>query len=148
MIRRGLVSSLGVLIGSHWVDGIAYDTVGSLVFAVALLAFFAAVLKPLLVLVALPLVVMTFGVAILFINAVLYFWVGALIGGFHVESFAAAFWGAFWVSICGLLFSGWINGGKVSSVRVRMGVPRGRGPRHTRRVTPRPPPAKDDVIDI
>ena len=101
-----------------------------------------------MVLVALPLVVMTFGLAILFINAVLYFIVGGLVGGFYVASFGAAFWGAFWVSAFTFVFNGWITGEK-RSFRVHVGPggsPGSGGP--TRQQPTKRVAAKDDVIDI
>lgn len=146
MLKRGLVSAAGVWLGSNLIEGISYEDNLSLAIAVLLLGLFTAVLKPLLVLMALPFVVLTFGLGLLVINALLYLLVGSLVAGFSVASFWAAFFGALVISILNLIFAGWIGGGRVGSVRVRMH----RG-RTGKRPDGAPPPevkAKDDVIDI
>jgi putative membrane protein len=105
--------------------------------------------KPLLVLFALPFVVLTLGVGILFINALLYLLVGRVVGGFEVDGFGSAFLGALIVTLFEVMFRGWIEGtpGVRWKVRVSRGPAGAAGP-----VGPKPAPrqvkAKDDVIDI
>ncbi len=141
ILKRWIVSGLGVWLGSYFVEGIHYDTNATLLIVVLLLGLFTAVLKPVLVLLALPFVVLTLGVGILFINALLYLLVGELVPGFEVVGFGAAFWGALWVTFLNLLFGNWIGGGGRSSVRVSSSG--GSVSRASCKVK-----AKDDVIDI
>ncbi|MBK1877407.1 phage holin family protein [Pelagicoccus mobilis] len=143
ILKRWLVSGLGVWLGSYFVDGIGYEDNATLAVVVLLLGLFTAILKPLLVLLALPFVVLTLGIGILFINALLYLLVGQLVGGFEVASFGAAFWGALWVTFMNLLFASWIGGSKGRRVRVHTSRGRGSNSGAARRVKP-----KDDVIDI
>lgn len=140
LVKRWLVSGLGVWLGAYFVDGISYDNNVTIVIAVLLLGLFSAVLKPILVLFTLPFVLLTLGLGILFINALLYLLVGNLLEGFTVDSFWDAFLGALFISILNLIFSGWISGGK-SAAKVRVG---GNKASSTRRKVK----AKDDVIDI
>ncbi|WP_309024083.1 phage holin family protein [Pelagicoccus sp. SDUM812002] len=140
-MKRWIVSGLGVWLGSYFIDGISYDANSTLLIVVLLLGLFSAVLKPILVLLALPFVLLTLGLGILFINALLYLLVGELVPGFEVASFWAAFFGALWVTFLNLLFGNWIGGSRRSSVKVRTGGAAGK--RSTRKVK-----AKDDVIDI
>ncbi|MDQ8203623.1 phage holin family protein [Pelagicoccus sp. SDUM812003] len=145
IVKRWLISGLGIWVGSSFVEGIQYEDTLTLVIVVLLLGLFNAVLKPLLVLLALPFVVLTFGIGILFINALLYLFVGNLVDGFYVDGFGSAFFGALFVSVLNLLFAGWIGGGG-RTVSVRTGSSGGGAKRHGRpggRVK-----AKDDVIDI
>ncbi len=111
-IKRALVSAAGVFLGSWMLPGIQYDDTTSLVMAVILLALFSAVLKPLLVLFALPFVVLTLGVGLLIINALLYSLVAYLVNGFYVDGFGYAFFGALIVTVLNLIFNNWINGGR------------------------------------
>ncbi|EDY80883.1 hypothetical protein VDG1235_500 [Verrucomicrobiia bacterium DG1235] len=145
ILKRWAVSGLGVWLGSYFVDGISYDENSTLLIVVLLLGLFTAVLKPLLVLLALPFVVLTLGIGVLFINALLYLLVGNLVDGFHVASFGAAFFGALFVTFMNLIFTGWIGGARRSSFRVRAN-----GSAGSRRSEPKPRKvkAKDDVIDI
>ncbi len=152
-IKRALVSAAGVFLGSWMVSGIQYDDTTSLVMAVILLALFSAVLKPLLVLFALPFVVLTMGVGLLVINAFLYLLVGNLVEGFYVDGFGYAFLGALIITLLNLFFNGWINGGRR---QVRVSVARNTMPEETldpkvRKQTfseKRALHHDDDVIDI
>ncbi|MBC2604610.1 phage holin family protein [Pelagicoccus albus] len=137
IIKRWIVSGVGIWLGSYFVEGIAYDDKLTLLIVVVLLGLFSAVLKPLLVLLALPFVVLTLGIGILFINALLYLLVGNLVDGFFVADFASAFWGALWVTFLNVIFSGWISGKRAVAVQASTGS------KPRRKVK-----AKDDVIDI
>lgn len=143
ILKRWVVSGAGVWLGSYFIDGISYDQNSTLLVVVLVLGLFTAVLKPLLVLLALPFVVLTLGIGVLFINALLYLLVGNLVAGFQVADFGSAFFGALIVTFMNLLFSNWIGGGR-SSIRVRSNLSGGgkSGPK------PRKVKAKDDVIDI
>lgn len=152
--KRALVSALGVYLGSSMLPGISYEDSGALILAVLLLGIFSAVLKPILVLFALPFVVLTMGLGLLVINALLFSFASYLVDGFHVESFGYAFLGALIITMLNLFFNNWINGGR-SNVRVKVnrsrraqaqsGIPKvnRQGPGQTRGIT-----ENEDVIDI
>lgn len=152
MVKRGLVSALGVLAGSYLLEGIDFDDNGTLVLVVVLLGLFSAVLKPVLVLFALPFVVATLGIGILFINALLYLLVGNLVEGFYVESFGTAFFGALIMTFFNLFFSNWIGEKRSGRFNVKTAAgSRARGPAKGARASasrPKAVKAKDDVIDI
>ncbi len=92
--------------------------------AVLLLSLCNVVLKPVMVLFSLPFVILTFGLGIWLINALLFLFVGYLVEGFHVVGFAYALWGAFVVSVTGwlanVLFAPPGNGGGGRGVSVRI----------------------------
>ena len=108
--KRALVSAMGVLLGSWMLPGIQYVDYQSLVVAVCWLALFSAVLRPLLILLALPFVVLTMGIGLLVINALLYSFVAYLVDGFYVDGFWYAFLGALIITVLNLFFNSWING--------------------------------------
>jgi putative membrane protein len=117
--KRALVSAMGVLLGSWMLPGIQYVDYQTLVDAVCLLALFSAVLRPLLILLALPFVVLTMGIGLLVINALLYSFVAHLVDGFYVDGFWYAFLGALIITVLNLFFNSWING---AQNRVRVAV--------------------------
>ncbi len=139
MLKRWLVSALGVWIGSYFLEGIDYEDSATLVLVAILLGLFTAVLKPLLVLLALPFVLVTLGLGVLFINALLYLLVGELVPGFEVDGFGPAFLGALIITGLNLVFGAWLNGGRGVTVKASRGG--SSLPRRGRR-------AADDVIDI
>jgi len=67
------------------------------------------VLKPLLLLFTLPFIVLSLGIGIWIINAILFYFVGRLVDGFHVATFGAALMGALIVSVTNLLLSRMLN---------------------------------------
>ena len=139
--KRWLLTALGVLIASHIFDGIHYTSNSALIVAVLLLSLCNVFLKPLLMLFALPFIVLTFGLGIWFINALLFLLVGRLVDGFVVESFSYALAGALVVSLTGVAAN--VLFGKTQA-SVNRGGPQTSAPRQ-----PAQKPLKDDdVIDI
>ena len=106
LLVRWLVLALGVTLATKLVDGITCDSTPTLIVVVLLLSFFNAILKPLLVLFTLPFIVLTLGLGVVVINALLFLFVGRLVDGFHVAGFWPAVWGALVVSVTNLVLSG------------------------------------------
>ncbi|MDB6036711.1 MAG: hypothetical protein JWM99_552 [Verrucomicrobiales bacterium] len=93
--KRWLVMTIGVMVAARIVPGITYESLGWLVFASLLLGICNAVLRPILTLLALPLVILTLGFFILIINALLLYFVGGILAPhFRIAGFGSAFWGS------------------------------------------------------
>jgi putative membrane protein len=131
LLVRWLVVALGVMLATRIVPGIKCDDGATLVSVVLLLSFFNAILKPLLVLFTLPFILVTMGLGVLVINALLFLFVGRLVQGFHVEGFWSAFGGALVVSVTNWVISAFTRGAR----------PAARPPAERK-------PKRDDVIDI
>ncbi len=99
MLKSWVVVAFGVLIASNTASGIHYDSYGTLLVVVILLSACNVFLKPLLMLFSLPFIILTFGIGIWVINALLFLFVGTLVSGFYVDNFGSALWGALVVSI-------------------------------------------------
>ncbi len=106
LLLRWSVLALGVTIATKVVPGIECNELSTLIIVVVLLSFLNAVLKPLLMLFALPFIVLTMGVGIVLINATLFWLVSELVNGFSVASFGSALMGAIIVSVTNLLIGG------------------------------------------
>ena len=117
-LQRWIINTLAVLVATHVVSGIHYDTVPSLFVASLLFGILITFLRPLLFLLTLPLVVVTLGLFVLIINAALLYLVGSLVKDFHVDGFWPAFWGALVISIVSLVLNT-LTGSGESRVRVR-----------------------------
>lgn len=78
---------------------IDYNTIPDLLVASLLLGILNAFLRPIMLLLALPLLIFTLGLFMLVINALLLYFVAWLLDGFHVQGFWSAFWGALIISI-------------------------------------------------
>ena len=127
---RWSIIAVGVALSAWIVPGITYDDGVTLVVVVALLSLFNAILKPLLVIFTLPFVVLSLGLGIWIINALLFLSVSRLVPGFHVHDFWAALWGSLIVSLTNMVLTGLLRRRQAPSAR--------------------PPPRSkpDDVIDI
>lgn len=104
-LQRWLINTIAVLVAANVIPGIAHDTMGALLVASLMLGVLNALLRPLLLLLSLPLVVFTLGLFTLVINALLLMLVGQLVKSFHVETFWAAFWGGLIVSLVSLVLN-------------------------------------------
>lgn len=105
LLVRWLILALGVVLSATLVPGIGYADGTTLAVVVVLLSLFNAVLKPLLVLFTLPFIVLSLGVGVWLINALLFYFVGKLVDGFHVAGFGSAMLGALIVSVTNLVLS-------------------------------------------
>lgn len=100
---RWLSTTLGVLVAAHLVGGVRYDRFGSLAVAALVLGLLNAFVRPLLFVVSLPLIILTFGLGIfvifIFINALFLWLAGVVVNGFDVNGFWPAIWGGVVVSL-------------------------------------------------
>ena len=94
-LLRWFVTTLSVL-GATWlIPGLHCDTPGALLGAALLLGIINALVRPVLLLLSLPFIIVTMGFFILVINALLILFVSKVIPGFHV----AGFWTALFAGI-------------------------------------------------
>ena len=90
--------------------GISYDSVAALIGASLLLGILNAFVRPILLIIGAPLILLTLGVFILIVNGLMLYWVPSVIGGFHVANFGSAFWGALVIAIISWLLSAFFRG--------------------------------------
>jgi putative membrane protein len=98
-VLRWLICTVAVLIAEHIVSGIHYESWVDLLVATLLLGLLNYFIKPLLMVLSMPLLIFTLGLFTLIINAFLLLTVSYLVKGFHVDGFFPAFWGALVISI-------------------------------------------------
>lgn len=141
LIVRWLVLALGVTLAEKIVPGIDCQDGVTLFVVVVLLSFFNAVLRPILVLFTLPFIVLTMGLGLVVLNALLFMLVGELVRGFTVDGFWAAFFGALIVGVTNLIMTILMKGPPGGSGR---GPGQGGGGRAPERRVER----GGDVIDV
>lgn len=105
LLLRWLILALGVVISTKLVPGIKCDDSATLLVVVLVLSVLNIVLKPFLLLFTLPFIILTLGLGIWLINAVLFYFVGKIVGGFHVAGFGSALLGAAIVSITNIVLT-------------------------------------------
>lgn len=130
---------IGVAAADFLIPGIHHDSLPALAVAALVLVVLNAVLKPILSLLALPFIILTLGLFFLVINAALLRLTAALVPGFHVDTWLAAFLGSLVVSLIHLV----LGPGKPRAV-----VTTHRAKTPDSGPSRRPPPGKGPVIDI
>ncbi len=120
IIVRWIISALGVLIISYLFDGIQVDGVGWAFIAALFFGIFNALIRPVLLLLTLPINVLTLGLFTLVINGLMLWLTGKLLAGFSVHGFWTAIGGALILSLISMAASGLIGGkGKVEVIEMR-----------------------------
>lgn len=119
-IVRVLIVMAGLWIASAIVPGIRIDNGWTLLGAAVVLGVVNAFVRPVVVILTLPVTILTLGLFLLVINAAMLGLAAAFFDGFHVAGFGSALLGAIVVSITGWIAS-WFIGprGKVDIVVVR-----------------------------
>jgi putative membrane protein len=128
LIRLGIVA-LGLWLASAIVPGLHIEGVGTLVLAALLLGIVNAVVRPVVVLLTIPLTIVTLGLFLLVVNAAMLGLVAALLESFQISGFFSALLGALVVSVTSWVASSWIGpSGRVELMVVRRHVGPGPGP--------------------
>ena len=108
MIRKHLLvwflNALSLMIVAYLLPGIQIQGLGSALLAAVVLGLVNTLIKPLLVLLTLPITILTLGLFYLVLNGLMFLWVGSMLSGFVVTGFLSAMLGAiFYSAISGLL---------------------------------------------
>jgi len=109
IITRWLIIIVAILIASMLVPGIEVDSLLTAILAAAVLGLINVFIKPVLIILTLPLSILTLGVFTFFINALLLALVAYFVKGFEVHSFLAAFLGSLIISIVTWVANYYIN---------------------------------------
>jgi putative membrane protein len=94
-----LITTIAILLAAYLIPGIRIAGAGAAVIAAAILGILNALLKPILVVLTFPLTIVTLGLFLLVINALMFLLAGALVRGLEVKSFWAALLGSLVVSV-------------------------------------------------
>ena len=108
-LLRAVIAAFGLWLASRLVPGIVVADTTSLIFAAVLLGLVNAFVRPVVVLLTLPLTLITLGLFLLVINAAMLLLVAALLHGFAVHGFIAAVLGSIVVSIVSWVGSWFIH---------------------------------------
>jgi putative membrane protein len=112
LLLNWLLSALAVWIVAHIVRGVTVDSVGAALIAALMIGFINATIGALLKILTFPLTLLTLGLFWLVINALMLKLASALVPGFQVHGFLAAFVGAIVLSLVNLLLKGIVMPGK------------------------------------
>jgi putative membrane protein len=111
IVIRWLILTLAILILPYLISGVRVEGFGTALAAAAILAVLNAIVRPVLIILTLPLTVVTLGLFILIINALLFELAGFFVPGLQIASFWSALFGSLIVSIISWVMNFAIAGG-------------------------------------
>jgi len=112
LLLAWIINAVSILVLPYLFDSIRVDGAFAALIAAAVLGLVNAFIRPLLVLLTLPITIVTLGLFVLVINALLFWFVGSFIKGFTVTGFWPALFGAIVYGAISWLCSALILGDK------------------------------------
>lgn len=99
LIIRWGITAIAVYLTQFLIDGIWVKNFSSAIIASLIIGFLNTFVKPVLTLISLPMVMLSFGLFMLVINAFLLWFAGEILEGIEIAGFIPAFWGSNMISI-------------------------------------------------
>ena len=103
IIAKILITALALLFVSEVVPGVEVENFYIAVIAALCLGLLNLIVRPILIVLTLPVTIMTLGLFIFVINAALFLFAASFIDGFAADSFIAALFGSLIVSVASLI---------------------------------------------
>ena len=99
LLLRLVISTLAVLVASNLLDGVYVADISTALVVAVVLGILNTLIKPILVLLTLPITLLTLGLFYLIINVIIIYAAASLVSGFSVDGFLSALFFSFIVSI-------------------------------------------------
>jgi len=116
-IHWGIIA-LSLWVASHVFSGIRFANTPTLLVSALLLGIANAVLRPLLVVLTLPLTFLTLGFFLLVINALMLLLVARLVDGFKISGFWTAFFASLFIALMSMLLGGLVPDAELTIYRL------------------------------
>ncbi len=110
LVLRWLLSASALLLVAHVYSGVVVTSFISALIAAAVIGFLNLVVRPVLVILTLPVTVLTLGLFMFVINALLFWAAAGMLEGFDVRSFGSALVGSLAYSLIGLVIESALGG--------------------------------------
>jgi len=107
LLLRWLINTIAIMLLALYLPDIGVSSFFAALIAALVLGILNALIRPLLVLLTLPINLLTLGLFTLLINAFLFWFTSEIVKGFTVTGFWPAFWGALIMSLVSWLTS-WV----------------------------------------
>lgn len=99
LVAKVVIVALALLLAEHIVPGVVVSSFGMAVLVALVLGLINLLVRPILLLLTLPITLITFGLFSLVLNAFLFWLTALILPGFTVSGFIAAFLGSLIVSV-------------------------------------------------
>ncbi len=109
LISKWLLSAAALLCVAYLYHGVMVSSFGAALLAAAVIGLFNMVLRPVLVLLTLPVTLVTLGLFLFVINALMFWAASGVLSGFQVRDFSAALLGSLIYSAFGVLIDSFVE---------------------------------------
>jgi len=103
IILRWLLLAAALLLVANITPGVTVTSFGAALIAAVVIGLFNALLRPILVLLTLPITLVTLGLFLFVINALMFYFAAQILSGLRVDGFTAALIGSLIYSLCGMV---------------------------------------------
>ena len=110
IILKWLLSAVALLAVAYLYSGVQVNSFGSALIAAAVIGLLNMIVRPVLGVLTLPVTIVTLGLFLFVINALLFWAASGLLSGFQVSGFVAALIGSLIYSLLGLLIEAALGG--------------------------------------
>ena len=110
LLVKWLLSATALMAVAYLYSGVAVAGFGAALWAALIIGLLNALVRPLLVVLTLPITLLTLGLFLFIVNALVFDLASALSDGFHVRSFGAALVGSLLYSGAGMIIDGALEG--------------------------------------
>ena len=100
LLIRWLLLAAALLLVAHLYSGVIVASFGAAMMAAFFIGLFNTLVRPVLVVLTLPVTLLTPGLFLFVINALMFWWAGSMFEGFKVPTFGAALVGSLIYSLC------------------------------------------------
>lgn len=105
LLSKWLLSAMALLAVAHLYSGVEVQSFGSALIAAVVIGLFNTLLRPVLVILTLPVTLITLGLFLFVINALMFWWAAGLLDGFQVRDFSAALIGSLLYTVAGMIIN-------------------------------------------
>jgi putative membrane protein len=105
LLVKWLLSAAALLAVAHLYSGVVVQSFSAALVAALVIGLLNAVLRPVLIVLTLPVTVITLGLFLFVINALMFYWAAALLDGFQVRGFSAALVGSLLYTLLGMVIN-------------------------------------------
>jgi putative membrane protein len=120
LLIRWVINALALVTISQFIRGIHVESLLAAFIAAAVLGVINAILRPILLILTLPITILTLGLFALVINGFMLYIAGSVVEGFYVTGFWAAFFGAMFLSVISWIANAFISDrGRIEYIEVQ-----------------------------
>ncbi len=97
-VVRWLVTALAIVLASYLMAGVQFDSAFTLIMAALVLGFLNAIVRPILIILTLPITMITLGFFLLVVNAITLKLTDAIVPGFEIQG-TSYIWAALVITV-------------------------------------------------